>query len=182
MKLIFIIYITVFITLAAEPFLQVQHTEDQVKAYIQNGSFPKWLVELYPNEIQIDGHLFQQELINYQSINDSVAFCTYKMSDEVCAWQYLITHVNQIKKDSLEIENMCDHDQSSPTFYWKDCIFTSSNAFQINDYTEYVPDSFLYDDGQLTEGDDFSDTQKNVKTITKHYQVNHDGLINKIEK
>jgi hypothetical protein len=82
--------------------------------------FPDWLNVLYPREVSTKHQVLGQRLVSFRKVNDSMAYCIYEQLDGVCTRQFLATYVRQERRDSLEIGHVCDHDQSVPTYSWKE--------------------------------------------------------------
>ncbi len=146
-------------------------------------SFPDWLIENYPTELEFEyGYTLKQEIKDYRIVNDSISYCIYQQMDGVCSRRILDTYTKQIKTDSLEIAENCDHDLSLPTYSWKEFEVKSSNIILTTEFIESVHDSLIDENGMMKKGYDFMEAETTVDTIKQVFQVNNQGLIKEIKK
>jgi len=147
-----------------------------------DSKFPKWLIKEYPNEIKIGIQTIIQKIENFESINDSLKYYTYSQSDGVCVTEYLVTFINRNKKDSLQITEMCDHEQSIPSYSWKESAILNQKTIVTMEYKESVLDSLIDNDGNIKWNLDFSEAETKIDSTFTDYEINELGLINEIQK
>jgi len=144
--------------------------------------FPEWLSKLYPAEVKYEYHTFNQELIAFKTVNDSVNYCITRQMDGVCGIDYLVTYVYEHRKDSLEVGHNCDHELSTPTYSWKDFVIKSSNVILTTEYTESVHDTLIDANGRVKAEYDFLESKTTVDTIRRLFQVDQNGEIFEINE
>jgi hypothetical protein len=141
--------------------------------------FPHWLQILYP-----PGSTYydpEQKLTAFKSINDSLAYCTLAQMDGVCTIQLLISFYNKTKIDSLEIGHSCDHDQSYPSYTWKEFSIDQENTIITTEYNESVHDSLVGIDGWIKENYDFSEAATKIDSTRQVFKIDKTGLIFEIK-
>ncbi len=148
----------------------------------ENSKFPDWLTQLYPTELKLDYQTIGQELISFQIINDSVTYCIYKQMDGACERNLVVSFVDRMQKEELEIGNNCDHDLSRPSHSWKNFELKSSNIILTTQFTESVHDSLIDEDGWMKKEYDFLEAKTTVDTGIQVFQINQQGLIIEIDK
>ena len=161
---------------------QPPETVTQPENRKDNSKLPDWLTQLYPHEIKLDYQTVGQELADFKTVNDSVAYCTYKQMDGVCERHFLATYVNKNLKNNLEIGHNCDHDLSIPSYTWKEFAIKSQDIILTTEYTESVHDSLIDENGRMKKEYDFLEAETTVDTARQVFQVAQQGQIIEIKK
>lgn len=155
---------------APEGVAHLHHQDDSAR-------FPHWLSVLYPSEVSSKNQVLGQRLVNFREMNDSVAYCIYEQLDGVCSRQFLATYVRRERRDSLEIGHICDHDQSVPTYTWKEFGVHEPHRIWTNEYKESVADSLINEQGFMKEGHDHLNVGRRVDTLRREFQIDPRGRV-----
>ncbi len=147
----------------------------------------EWLKTLYSKSI--DSNLFNTEslqVVYYRELNDSVSYCIFQMTDELCLTTFLATQVNRHNKQIRQLEENCDGDFSQPEYTYSEFRFDSSaHIFTTTEYVEKANREFLINvngEKRFKDGynmDNASTTKDSMAVVRK---VMPDGSINEISK
>ena len=141
-------------------------------------TFPNWLETIKSiknKERSLYG--INHEINSFNELNDSLTYAIFSITDGVCLKQELETYWNKKQADHLEIGKSCDHDLSIPKHSWKEYELKTATKIQITEYTEFVPDSLITEEGYVKEGYDFVEAETKIDTIFKTYFINKQGKI-----
>ncbi|NHN27513.1 hypothetical protein FIA58_017675 [Flavobacterium jejuense] len=140
--------------------------------------FPNWIKTIKNTKNKVWSRYGNNHEINsLNQLNDSLSYAIFSITDGVCLMSELETYWNKRKVDSLEIGKSCDHDLSLPTHSWKEYKFITTTKIKISEFTEFVPDSLITEEGHVKEGYDFIKSETKTDTIFKTYRISNEGNI-----
>jgi len=147
-----------------------------------NQRYPSWLIALYPSEFTSNYEFITQELTAYAIINDSLTFCTYKQVDPTGETHYLVSYVNMMRIDSVEIAYRGDHDTSIPFYSWKKYSIKLADTLFTTEFIATAHDSLVNEEGMLKDGCSLWDEGTSIDTLKQVFHLTSNGTILKIDK
>ena len=139
--------------------------------------FPNWL-EKINSEINDElGQHLNNDIVEYNELNDSLSTCVFLLNDGICSNYSLVTFLNQNEIENAEIGIECDHDMSIPQYEWQEFEFLSATTFRTIEFSEYVHDSLIDNNGYMKEEYDFMESQTKIDSIIKMFEINKIGKI-----
>ena len=163
-------------------------TNDQAPAIQKNKpTFPSWLnnhSQALVDKLQEPG---QSEIFSYHQLNDSLSYAIFEISTGVCINRHLKTFLGEKKIDDLEIQSICDHDQSAAVNKWKEYELNNTSSIESNSIKllkcyKYAAASKNDNKGSSKSTLDFLEVTAKIDTIKTFHRINPNGLISNVIK
>lgn len=142
-----------------------------------NSEFPNWIKEINSQINDELGQYLNNDIEEFNELNDSLSTCVFVINDGVCSKYSLVTFLNQSEIDNAEIGIECDHDMSIPKYEWQEFEFLSATTFQTIEFSEYVHDSLIDNNGYMKKEYDFMESETKIDSIIKIFEINKIGKI-----
>lgn len=142
-------------------------------------TIPNWIKKLHESKDNLPSYVYEQAVIEFKNLNDSVSWGVIDRNTGVCNQKILITYVRSREINREEIESHCDHDMSNPKYSWMDFEFLTNDHLIVHKFVESVHDSFVNERGMLKNELDYEELEKQIDSTRVILKIDENGKIKK---
>jgi len=124
----------------------------------------------------------QSKVFSYKQLNDSLSYAIFEISSDLCVNRHLKTFLGEKKIDDLEIQSICDHDQSAAVNKWKEYELNNASSIESNSIKlmkcyKYAAASKNDNKGASKSTLDFLEVTAKIDTLVTYHQIKPNGSI-----